>query len=262
MKGALTADTISQLHPSLQPASVIEMDLSSIESVRHAADDFLRREDSPHVLIANAGIMASHEARSKDGFELQFPTNHLAHFALFQFLKPAMLRAATREHHSRFVSVSSGAHRRRGICLADYNLVGTYEPWLTYGQSKTANIYIANEAERRFGGQGLHSWSVHPGIILETTLGRHQEGGRLGHEQRTLQDERVARVVKTAEQGAATQVWAAVAKCLQGRGGSYLEDCQIAEPAEVDFRPGKAGYAQCHDMADNVPDHLPHHRCR
>lgn len=90
--------------------------------------------------------MACPEAQTKDGFEMQLGTNHLAHFLLFQLLKPALLASCTPDFQSRVVSVSSSGHQASGICFDDLNLKKQgYNKWTAYGQSKTANIYMANE---------------------------------------------------------------------------------------------------------------------
>ncbi|KXH62074.1 short chain dehydrogenase [Colletotrichum salicis] len=120
-------------------------------------------------LINNAGIMAQTKAKPVDGFESQFATNHLGHLLLFQLLKPALLASATPACASRVVAVSSMAHRASDIRFDDVNFdeEGSYEPYTAYGQSKTANIYLSNETERRYGASpGLHSTSLHPGAIL------------------------------------------------------------------------------------------------
>lgn len=110
--------------------------------------------------------MATPEGKTKDGFETQFGTNHVAHFYLFQLLKDLLLASSTPEFRSRVVAVSSYAHRSSPIRFDDYNFEKEpYNPWKSYGQSKTANVYLANEIERRYGAKGLHATSLHPGGI-------------------------------------------------------------------------------------------------
>lgn len=178
--------------------------------------------------------MACPESRSAQNFELQFATNHLAHFLLFQLLKPSLLSAATSSFPSRVVSLSSAGHRYSSYQPSNYNFEnGAYAPFVAYGQSKTANILMANEIERRYGSRGLHAWSVHPGVIFETAMCRHQEGEADGLLERLTQvDEGILRIRKNTGQGAATQVWAAVGKALEGKGGLYLEDCQVSRKVE------------------------------
>lgn len=126
------------------------------------------------ILITNAGVMAAPLSRTQDNLELQIGTNHFAHFLLFQLLKPLMLSTAAKGTVVRVVSLSSSGHRRSGVRFDDINFrdEDKYEKWTAYGQSKTANIYMANEIDRRYGGRGIRAVSVHPGGIL-TDLPRH-----------------------------------------------------------------------------------------
>jgi NAD(P)-dependent dehydrogenase (short-subunit alcohol dehydrogenase family) len=217
------------------------LDLNSLASVRTFAKSFLSRTNSQlNILINNAGIMAIPEEKTEDGFEKQFGTNHLAHFLLFQLLKPALLASSTPAFHSRVVSVSSMGHRYNKINLDNIMLDnGAYEPNRAYAHSKTGNIYLANEIERRFGSQGLHANSLHPGGIwtglqdhLDTSAWRAIPG--------------VDAYMKNEAQGAATSVWAAVDRCWEGKGGKYLDNCQIALLVPEDaglFTPGYAEWA-------------------
>jgi NAD(P)-dependent dehydrogenase (short-subunit alcohol dehydrogenase family) len=211
---------------------LIELDLNSFDSVRAGAAAILSKTDKVNILVNNAGIMAVPDLRfTKDGHELQFGTNHLAHFVLFQLLKPALLAASTPTFHSRVVAVSSAAHRRNGINDSDnYNFQkGGYSGQLSYDQSKTANVYMANEIERRYGAQGLHATSVHPGAIL-TELTRHMDESAISA---ILDRDGMRKSLKSTEQGAATTVWAAIGKELEGTGGKYLQDCRVGVDADV-----------------------------
>ncbi|KAJ4258971.1 hypothetical protein NW762_008059 [Fusarium torreyae] len=156
---------------------LFQMDQDSLASVRAAAAAILKKTSKIHCLINNAGIMAIPDLRfTVDGYELQFGTNHLSHFLLFQLLKPALFAAATPELPSRVVNLSSSSHNIHGINDSDgYSFQrGDYDPGMAYGQSKTANIYMANEIERRYGAEHLHATSVHPGIVA-TGLTRHMQ---------------------------------------------------------------------------------------
>ncbi len=207
------------------PASVEfeELDLASLKSV----GAFVRRWSRPlHLLVNNAGVMRTPFGRTADGFELQFGTNHLGHFALTTGLLPA-LRDAGR---ARVVVLSSRGHRRSDIDFDDPNyLRRPYEPWEAYGQSKTANCLFAVGLTRR----GIPANAVAPGAI-QTSLMRHMPQEELA--ERGWLDPAGHRVNgpgpewKTIEQGAATTVWAAVAPELEGVGGKYLDNCAIAEP--------------------------------
>lgn len=220
---------------------LVEMDQESLDSVRLAANKILAKTDKINILINNAGIMAVQTRQfTKDGHELQFGTNHLAHFLFFELLKPALLAATTPDFHSRVVAVSSVAHLRKGInASSDYNFEKTeYTPWGAYAQSKTANIYMANEIERRYGSQGLHGLSLHPGGIM-TPLAKHLPADEL-----EAVDENFTKQMKSPEQGAATTIWAAVGKQLEGRGGIYLAECAEAPPSPDESSTFGVGYAK------------------
>jgi NAD(P)-dependent dehydrogenase (short-subunit alcohol dehydrogenase family) len=206
----------------------VNIDHSSLDSVREAAKAILTKTDKISILINNAGIMNVQELeRSKDGYELQFATNHLSHFLLFQLLKPALLAGSTPEFPSRVVNLSSDAHRWGGVNESgNYNFERSeYSPYASYAQSKTANIYMANEIERRYGSKGLHAASVHPGVI-KTGLGRYMTDEQI---QALLSDDGLATYWKSPGQGAATTVWAAVGSSVEDIGGKYLANCAVAK---------------------------------
>jgi NAD(P)-dependent dehydrogenase (short-subunit alcohol dehydrogenase family) len=183
--------------------------------------------------------MATPEGKTKDGFETQFGTNHLSHFLLFQLLKPILLASSSSSFHSRVISVASTGHRVSPIRFEDINFEKEqYNPWLAYGQSKTANVYLANEIERRYGKEGLHGLSLHPGGIA-TGLGKH-----VAEEDQKAQgwdSPEVRKLLRSAEQGAATTVYAAISKEWEGRGGRYLSNCIEQGPQEVDVAIGLGG---------------------
>lgn len=172
----LTARNLEKAKAALGPilgsgrAELIEMDTTSLGSVRGAAETILQKSNGQvNILVNNAGIMAIPKLEyTKHGFEMQFGVNHLSHFLLFELLKPALLASASPELRSRVVKTSSSAHNVAPINESgNYNFEkGAYDAWVSYGQSKAANIYMANEIERRYGSQGLHATSVHPVIIL------------------------------------------------------------------------------------------------
>ncbi|KAM0325807.1 hypothetical protein ACHAQA_007109 [Verticillium albo-atrum] len=221
---------------------LLQLDLESFDSVRTCAAKFLTKCSKLNILILNAGVMTPPEGRTKDGFEIQFGTNHLAHFLLFNLIQPTLVAGATPQKASRVVVLSSIAHRTGEVIFDDVNFEGHYEPMAAYSQSKTANLWTANEIERRFNSQGIHCWSVQPGIV-QTDLMRHlAEDRKDGLEN----DPFLSKIFKSPEQGAATSVWAATATALEGRGGKYLEDCQIVpawEPSVGQWGPGYGAHA-------------------
>lgn len=223
------------------PIRAIELRLDSLESVRAAAKDFLEQSDKLNLLVLNAGIMCTPDEKTEDGFELQFGTNHLGHFLLFQLLKPALLAGTSPSLQSRVVSVSSIAHNDSGIRFHDFNFEKEpHNPWLAYGQSKTANIYLANEIERRYGAKGLHALSLHPGVIF-TNLTNHMDvSGWIAS-----MTEEAKNDLKSAPQGAATTIYAALSKEWEGRGGKYLSNCAVEPPISTDrtWQEGASGHA-------------------
>ncbi|MCJ1269400.1 hypothetical protein MMC22_009292 [Lobaria immixta] len=236
-----TAKGESALSEILEPGRVelLKMDLNSLDSVRAAAQTFLEKSKTLNILVNNAGIMATPQGTTADGFESQFGTNHLAHFLLFQLLKPTLLASSTPEFNSRVVNVASSGHRAGGVLFGDYGFKQTaYSPWAAYGQSKTANIYMANEIERRYGARGLHGLSLHPGGIM-SGLQKHVPDSI---KEKWKNDPDSVRSVKSAEQGAATSVLAALSKEWEGKGGRYLEDCAESPPAREDRKPTDIGY--------------------
>jgi NAD(P)-dependent dehydrogenase (short-subunit alcohol dehydrogenase family) len=180
-----------------------------------------------HILVNNAGIMATPLMRTDEGWELQFATNHLGHFGLATGLRDALAEA----QGARVVSVSSNGHMLSPVVFDDIHFERReYQPWLAYGQSKTANVLFAVEASRRWARDGITVNAVHPGVI-GTNLSRHLTTESL----QQLQDMRgdVAFEFKSAEQGAATSVLVATWPALEGIGGRYFDDCNesaVGEP--------------------------------
>ena len=204
---------------------LVEMDNTSLKSVHAAASAILQKSNNQvNILINNAGIMALPKLElTKDGFEMQFGVNHLAHFLLFELLKPALLASASASFSSRVVNLSSSAHHVASINESgNYNFEKTeYNDWVSYGQSKTANIYMTNEIERRYGSRGLHANSVHPGLI-PTALLQHIDSATV---EAMKKDEKAYKIMKSPEQGAATTVWAAIGQEWENKGGEYLAEC-------------------------------------
>jgi NAD(P)-dependent dehydrogenase (short-subunit alcohol dehydrogenase family) len=223
------------------------LDLASLSSVRDFVQEYLAQGRKLHLLINNAGVFATPQAYTKEGFELQFAINHLGHFALTVGLLPALRAAGT----SRVVTLTSSGHRFSDIHYDDIHFRSRpYDPFLAYGQSKTATALFAVGLTQRHAPEGITSNAVHPGGIM---TGLFRNFTRDEQVQRGWLDASgaVKPHFKTAEQGAATTVWAAVAPELSGRGGLYLDNCAIAEPMPDDqpttgaggYRPGYKRYA-------------------
>ncbi|MFC5213701.1 SDR family NAD(P)-dependent oxidoreductase [Streptomyces coerulescens] len=211
----------------LDGVEVDELDLGDLQSVRGFAERFLASGRTIDFVIDNAGIMACPETRVGPGWEAQFATNHLGHFALVNRLWPAIEQGG-----ARVVSVSSRGHHLSGIRWDDVHWRQGYDKWEAYGQAKTANVLFAVHLDRLAADRGVRAFALHPGGIL-TPLQRHLrteemvERGWIDEQGNALNPEGF----KSPEQGAATQVWAATSPQLDGMGGVYLEDCDIAEPA-------------------------------
>jgi NAD(P)-dependent dehydrogenase (short-subunit alcohol dehydrogenase family) len=191
-----------------------------------------------HLLVNNAGVMASPLSRTPQGWEMQFATNHLGHFALATGLHAALARAGG----ARIVSVSSSGHLQSAVVFEDIHFEErAYDPWLAYGQSKTANVLFAVEATRRWAADGITSNALMPGAI-RTNLQRHVSAEELARMRAQVGGGNVPDW-KTTEQGAATSVLVATSPLLDGVGGRYFEDCQEAGPHEPGTRRGVAPYA-------------------
>jgi NAD(P)-dependent dehydrogenase (short-subunit alcohol dehydrogenase family) len=202
---------------------------------------FVDAWDGPlDLLVNNAGVMALPERTLVDGQEAQFTTNHLGHFALATGLHRALAAA----DGARVVSVSSSAHLRCPVLFDDLTFAFLpYDPWLAYGQSKTANALFAVEATRRWADDGITVNALMPGGIA-TNLQRHVDFEAM---MRARREAGASDVLKTTQQGASTTVLLAVSPLLEGVGGRYFEDCHEATVltgrAESDGRHGVAPFA-------------------
>jgi NAD(P)-dependent dehydrogenase (short-subunit alcohol dehydrogenase family) len=223
-KSAAAVDDLLASVPGAR-AEAGSLDLTSLASVRAFADWVLARTDRIDLLVNNAGVMATPFERTSDGFELQFGTNHVAHFLLTARLMSALLDAAP----SRVVNLTSSGHRIGNIDLDDVNYDShEYAPWPAYGASKTANILFTGELDRRFADRGVHSYCVHPGTVA-TDLFRY-----LSDTDRAWLDKQLNAAgegYKTPQEGAATTVWAATTSELADAPGAYTEDCRISKAA-------------------------------
>jgi NAD(P)-dependent dehydrogenase (short-subunit alcohol dehydrogenase family) len=230
--GAKVADDIIVTTDNKQ-VLVDSLDLSDQASV--AA--FVGRWNGPlHILVNNAGVMAPPLTRTPEGWELQFATNHLGHFALTTGLHDSLVAA----RGARVVSLSSVGHVGSPVVFDDIQFERRpYDPALAYGQSKTANSLFAVEADRRWSAEGIRVNAVHPGAIMATSLARYYDPAK-------LEELRTSGVYeyKTVEQGAATSVLVAASPLLDGVGGRYFEDGNEAEPYVPDGpRRGVAPWA-------------------
>jgi NAD(P)-dependent dehydrogenase (short-subunit alcohol dehydrogenase family) len=209
------------------------LDIADPESVAAFVDGWT---GPLHILVNNAGIMATPERRTPEGRELQFATNHLGHSALTVGLHDALAEA----RDARVAVVSSVGHVNGPVRFDDPDFTAEpYDPWLAYAQSKTANILFAVEAARLWAADGITVNALNPGRIWGTGLGRHMDAppasfdptGKSGVSE------------KTVEQGAATSVLLAASPLIDGVTGRYFEDCQEAGPFTPGVRRGVTDYA-------------------
>ena len=191
-----------------------------MKSIRSFADRVNASGRNVDILINNAGIMACPEDTTEDGFEVQFGTNHLGHFLMTNLISPSLTDGG------RVVVLSSSAHQMGDIMFDDIDMKkGGYDPWKAYGQSKTANALFAVELNEKLSARNIEAFSVHPGVI-GTNLGKYLR----------IRDYLMFMPMmifgglkrKSIPAGAATQVFAATAPEISGRGGSFLADCKIA----------------------------------
>jgi NAD(P)-dependent dehydrogenase (short-subunit alcohol dehydrogenase family) len=218
----------------IERAEVDSLDLADLASVQRFAERFLASGRRLDVLINNAGIMANPLTRVGPGWESQFAVNHLGHYALTNRLWPAL----TATGGSRVISVTSRGHKFSAMRWDDLQWNHGYDKWQAYGQAKTANVLFAVELDTLGARFGVRALSVYPGGI-RTPLQRH-----LSHQEMVGMgwiDEQGNDVIrwKSPEQGAATTAWAATSRQLDGVGGVYCEDCDIAEVADPDTEEGK-----------------------
>ncbi len=225
-------DVAATLRVSLPAGSgkleVKPLDLTDLASVARFTEEWIASGRALNVLINNAGVMATPEGKTLQGFELQLGTNHLGHFALTTGLLPALERSAP----ARIVVVSSDLHKRgkgeRLLATLEGKPV-PYSAYGAYGDSKLANVLFAKALAKRLPA-GVEVFSLHPGVI-PTPLSRSM--GALGAVFRTVGK----LFMKTVEQGAATSIFAATAPQLAGQSGAYLSDCRVAQPTKEALDP-------------------------
>jgi NAD(P)-dependent dehydrogenase (short-subunit alcohol dehydrogenase family) len=208
------------------------LDLADPASIDAFASGFLSRTKKLDILINNAAIMASPLMRDARGYEAQFATNHLGHFQLTARLWPALKGAGG----ARVVALSSIGHRISPVNLDDPSFEhGEYNKWVAYGRAKTANALFAIGLDQRGATHGVRAFAVHPGGIM-TDLQRFMPE----EEKRAMgwidADGNVDPRFKTPSQGAATSVWCAANAQLDGKGGVYCEDCDIAVAVAPDAK--------------------------
>lgn len=242
---------------TLKGVELHQLDLLDPISVDVFAEKLMQRGNAIDVLINSAGIMATPLARDARGYESQFAANHLGHFQLTARLWPLLKKAGK----ARVVALSSGGHRFSRVDFRDPDFrQRPYEKWVAYGQSKTANALFAVVLDKRGAAHGIRAFSVHPGAIL-TDLSRHLTADdlasfgvqRRGNGSMVVNDEAKG-FFKTVGEGAATTIWCAFDAQLEGKGGVYCEDCDIAQavPCEDKGFAGVCPWAVDADAAEKL----------
>ena len=228
---------------------LVYMDLLKPASIDAFASQFVSSGRPLHLLINNAGIMASPLARDERGYESQFATNHLGHFQLTARLWNALNNA----NGARVINVSSLGHRFSDIIYDDPNFITRpYDRWIAYGQSKTANILFSVQLDAIGKGLDIRSYSVHPGRILDTNLKKYLSQEELVKLNAIDEDGSMKKdmeaTLKTIAQGAATTLFCATSSLLNGIGGVHCEDNDIATVVDTSsvgsqMSNGVLGYA-------------------
>ncbi|HST54696.1 MAG TPA: SDR family NAD(P)-dependent oxidoreductase [Solirubrobacteraceae bacterium] len=235
----------------VERVEVVDLDLGDLESVRACAARLLDSQRSIDILINNAAIMACPETRVGPGWEAQFATNHLGHFALTNLIWPALAAGGG----ARVVALSSTGHKLSPIRFDDLQFTTGYDKWRAYGQAKTANSLFAVQLDTLGSDTGVRAFAVHPGGIF-TPLQRHLTREEMIASGWIDEHGNPHERFKTPEQGAATSTWAATAPALAGMGGVYCEDCDIAAPTAVGSPSARLQGVDAHAIDPDVAARL------
>ncbi|WP_329620322.1 oxidoreductase [Streptomyces sp. NBC_01255] len=237
----------------VEGCEVAPMDLADLGSVRAAAARISGSLAKIDLLMAVAGVMATPERHVGPGCESQLAANHFGHFTLVCELYPLLAAAGS----ARVVVNSSAGHTLTDIRWHDPHFRTGYDKWLAYGQAKTANALFAVHLDALGRGDGVRAFALHPGKIItglqrEMTLQEQIDRGWVDEHGKVIGAD-----FKTPAQGAATGLWAATSPLLDGLGGLYLEDCDIAGVSAPDAHMDEGGvraYAIAQDAAARLWD--------
>ncbi|MBM7566410.1 SDR family NAD(P)-dependent oxidoreductase [Paenibacillus sacheonensis] len=242
--GARDVDQARETLASFGNVEVIQLDLAVPESIDAFAEVFLSSERELDILILNAGVSYHPTIRDERGYDTHFATNYLGHFQLTTRLWEPLKRA----ENARVVALSSTGHLAGPIDFDDLHFAQRpYDKAISYGASKTACSLFAIALDKRGQEHGVRAFAVHPGAIL-SGLARHLSDEDLagwGVKRNEDGSYTSSGGFKTTEQGAATSVWCAVSPMLNGKGGVYCEDVDIAEllPADSTVYGGVRSWA-------------------
>jgi NAD(P)-dependent dehydrogenase (short-subunit alcohol dehydrogenase family) len=227
-------DVLAGLGDTAGTVTVDEMDLGDLASAGGFGQRIADGDRSVDILINNAAIMACPETRIGDGWEAQFATNHLGHYVMTNAMWPALAA----DGGGRVVSLSSTGHKRSDIRFDDIHFTSGYDKWDAYGQAKTANCLFAVHLDALGAEHGVRAFAVHPGGIM-TELQRHLPKEEMIAMGWMDEEGNVNELFKTPEQGASTSIFAATSPQLDGMGGVYCEDADIANPEDLDNPVGR-----------------------
>ncbi|KAG7304301.1 hypothetical protein JYU34_011241 [Plutella xylostella] len=215
--------------PDVGELVLVKLDLTSLKSVRQCAQHIVDSEPQINILVNNAGIMMCPKGETEDGFEIQFGTNHLAHFLFTLLLLPKIIKSTP----ARIVTVSSKAHTRYGINFDDLNYKKRrYNAAEAYSQSKLANVLFSRELAKKLKEhniEGVNTYSLHPGVI-KTELGRHLND-TLFPGARPIIGFVLSPFMKNPELGAQTTIYCSVDEKCAEETGLYYSDCAVTTPA-------------------------------
>lgn len=193
----------------------IEGDLSSLQSIKKAADEFKSKYDSFDILINNAGGIFSDNKKTVDGFEWGFQVNHLAHFLLTNLLLDVLMKS----EEPRIINLASEIHRMGKLNLADLNCQTSFGGWKQYGATKLMNVMFAKSLANKYGSKGLKSFSLHPGVV-KTAFGANNSG--------LLAMFNKMPFLITPEKGAETSIYLATQKADKLMNGGYYKKCMVS----------------------------------
>jgi len=231
-------------------ANALELDLSSLTSIRRFVENYRSTHSALHILVNNAAVMACPRMTTEDGFEMQFGTNHLGHYALSRLLLPELQNAGG----ARVICLSSTGHLLSPVVFDDIQFERRlYDPWLSYGQAKTANSLTAVAIQHRYQSAGIEAFPVHPGGIM-TNLQRHMTEAEIRSRGWVDTKGNINERFKSVEEGASTSTWAATNPALHGQGGCYLEDCGFAKIHQT--HPGAPSGVMTYAIDANLADQL------
>eukprot|EP00618_Florenciella_parvula_P036666 CAMPEP_0119513530 /NCGR_PEP_ID=MMETSP1344-20130328/31615_1 /TAXON_ID=236787 /ORGANISM="Florenciella parvula, Strain CCMP2471" /LENGTH=340 /DNA_ID=CAMNT_0007550761 /DNA_START=14 /DNA_END=1036 /DNA_ORIENTATION=- len=241
-KGGAKLDAMGLSDDERENVKLVALDLASFDSIEACAAEAIKNEERIDYLVLNAGIMATPQSTTKEGFELQLGTNHIGHHYLTNLLMPMMKnqpsQPGTGGQKGRVVVLSSTAHSMGTLDFDDLNFERgerKYSPWGAYGQSKLANMLHAKALAKRLAGTGWSAYAVHPGVIVTDLWNFALPGPKF---LRGVVGGLASAVVgdKSVEQGTATSVYACLAPNLEVVSGSYLADCDVAMPKTAEGR--------------------------